>query len=203
MKKNLFKSAARVLVALLAVFGLVFGLAACAPSDEDQVKQAIDAEFAQLTKPSEDTLKESLGETYTQMEEAGIDPNELWSEMFGKLTYKIDGVTVDGDTAVATVSTENVDIRTAMTNWLAQVSTYATSEEAMQVYGSEGEDGLIKVIMGMLLDAFKDESLGTVTNTGQISLEKKDGSWSMAESSDASQILFGTSDPSQFFSGIN
>ena len=88
------------------------------------------------------------------LDSVGISADEMWQAMFGRLTYSIDDIKVDGDKATATITVSNVDIATVAQQWQTDIQTYAQSAEAQQVLVNEGQTGLFKAIFQMLIEQY-------------------------------------------------
>ena len=91
--------------AALLAFGAT-ALAGCGgQSAEDLIRNNLSAEFDQVKNLDEEFLNEVTADASTSgLEEFGIDAVELMKAYFGGFDYVIDDVTVDGDTATATVT---------------------------------------------------------------------------------------------------
>ena len=91
--------------AVLLAFGAT-ALAGCGgQSAEDLIRDNLSAEFDQVKNLDEEFLNEVTADASTSgLEEFGIDAVELMKAYFGGFDYVIDDVTVDGDTATATVT---------------------------------------------------------------------------------------------------
>lgn len=83
--------------------GAVF-LAGCGPSAEEVVRQGVSDELERLKTHDSELLAELAADSGAgQLAVYGIDAEEFIGAYLGGFDYRIDDVTVDGDTAAATV----------------------------------------------------------------------------------------------------
>lgn len=183
--KMIWKRATTILLALAMSAGLCIGLAACSSTqnDEQVIRSELDKAFAALKNPTDDVIKEFADEaTLQEMEEFGVDPAEMLKHFFGKFEYTIDSVKVDGDKAVATVTTTNVDFQAVMDDFTNNITSndelMAKVTETMATATSEKD--LYPIIFEYLFKAI-DESDKLATDTYDISIEKKNGTWDFTE----------------------
>ncbi len=128
-------------IALAAVCcSLVFAsaaLAACGPDHEQAIRDALTQELDTIKNLDESFISEiSSQDEVAGLEEFGIDPNEFFKSYLSGFDYSIDDVTVDGETATATVTLTiksfngfNEALTAAMDTLLADDSLVELSEE--------------------------------------------------------------------------
>lgn len=101
------KSIKAVLTAGMAVAMLAAGavfLAGCGPSAEEVVRQGVSDELERLKAHDSELLAELAADSGAdQLAVYGIDAQEFIGAYLDGFDYRIDDVTVDGDTATATV----------------------------------------------------------------------------------------------------
>lgn len=119
------------------------GLSACGgPSDEELIKQTLTADLDAIKTVDEDTVKSMMGDSaVSEMETYDIDAFAFYTNCVKQFSYDNVDVTVDGDSATATLDVTNVDIEKVMTSWANDVSAYVTSQEAIDDYNNLGENG--------------------------------------------------------------
>lgn len=208
MKKDRLFRGLGVLAALVLAFTFAFGLTACGGaggSDEDKVKSMIEKEFSSIKNSNEDQIKELMGEeTIAELEKYGIEATALWNALYGRFTYEIKDVTLNDakDGATADVKVSNVNLQTGLNNWYNWISEYAGSEEGLKVYQEEGEEGLMKVIMGRFVEELSSEDLETVENTVSIDVKKEENDWVFADEDQAFSAVFGGVDPNTILGSL-
>ena len=189
-----FKRVTAIIVALAMSAGLCLGLAACsggsATSDEDLIKAELDKGLSALKNPTEESLKTLLGDDMSSLDsikEMGIDPIEMLQHLFSKFNYTIGDITVDGDTATAQVTMENVDVQTVMNETMANLQNDEDFiAKVSEAYASGNQEDMYKLIFDKVYEAV-EASDKIVSNTVDLKLEKKDGQWTLDE--EASKAL--------------
>lgn len=131
------------------------GLSACGgPSDEELIKQTLTADLDAIKTVDEDTVKSMMGDSaVSEMETYGIDAFAFYTNCVKQFSYDNVDVTVDGDSATATLDVTNVDIEKVLTSWANDVSAYVTSQEAIDDYNNLGENGMMQKMLQQLTDA--------------------------------------------------
>ena len=200
---NIVKRATTVLVSLAMSAGLCFGLAACSggQSEEEQIRASLDEALSALKNPTAESLEKVLGDNVSsldQVKQYGIDPIEMLQHFFGKFDYSIGDIKVNGDTADAKVTMENVDIQSVINETTANMQNDPEFvKAATEAYTSGDQTTLYKLIFDKMFAAI-DASDKTVSNTVDFKLVKKDGKWDIDESSanDLISSLYGGLDMS-------
>lgn len=147
--------AAAFVALCLALAGGV--LSACGPDHEQAIRDALTQELDSIKNLDEEFMAElSADENIASLEEFGIDPTEFFKSYLSGFDYRIESVTVNGETADATVvltiksfNEFNTAINDALTQLLEDESVYTMSED--ELYGTIGDtvmgavDGLTPV----------------------------------------------------------
>ena len=197
MKKR-FRVLAAMSTILLA-FGLVFGLSGCSGESEEQVVQGVvDAELDKVKSLDEDELKEYLGSAADELESYGVKPADFYSAFFGRFDYKDNGVTIDGDTATVKLTVTNVDVDKAASAFKEQATEWMTSDDAADLYTSDGEDAIYKKVFEMMMDCFNNAD----TKTADVELtatKDSDGNWTIGDDDETVNALFAGSDVESAF----
>ena len=186
---KIFKRTTIALITLAMSVGLCIGLTACGgsstPSEEDQIRAELDQALGTLKNPTEESLSALLGDDMSSLdalaEQYGIDPIEMLQHFFGKFNYTIGDITVDGDSAEAQVTVENIDFQTVLNG--AMTDLQKDPEFAAQLaseYASGGESAAYKLIFAKMYEII-DAAEETVTNTVSFKLTKTDGQWDINE----------------------
>ncbi len=187
---------------LLGVASAALALSVCAcgnsgPKAEDQVRTMVDNTMAIFKNPSSENISNYIDdETASALDQYGIDLSDFLGHAFKNLTYTIDEVSVDGDTANVKMTITNVNLDEAMDAALAEFDKWSDTDEAMKLYQDEGQDGLYKKLFDLLyeqIDVLGDG--GTKTTEATLYLAKQeDGSWDItndADNSDFYAALYG------------
>jgi len=182
-----FSTIKRLLACAFAV-ALVLCVCACSsgPKAEEVVRSTVDNTFAIFKNPSQEDITQYVDEdTASQLTQYGIDLEEFLSYAFKHLDYTINDVTVDGDKATVALTVKNVNLDTAMDDALEAFDAWTNTDEAIDVYSSEGEDGLYKKLFELLYTSIDElAASGNIVSTDTtLYLEtQEDGSWDVTES---------------------
>ena len=168
------------------------GLSACGgPSDEELIKQTLTADLDAIKTVDEDTVKSMMGDSaVSEMETYGIDAFAFYTNCVKQFSYDNVDVTVDGDSATATLDVTNVDIEKVMTSWANDVSAYVTSQEAIDDYNNLGENGMMQKMLQQLTDALGTSDAPTKTSSMSIDFTKGDDGWDLSDASQLSNLVF-------------
>lgn len=168
------------------------GLSACGgPSDEELIKQTLTADLDAIKTVDEDTVKSMMGDSaVSEMETYGIDAFAFYTSCVKQFSYDNVDVTVDGDSATATLDVTNVDIEKVMTSWANDVSAYVTSQEAIDDYNNLGENGMMQKMLQQLTDALGASDAPTKTSSMSIDFTKGDDGWDLSDASQLSSLVF-------------
>ena len=176
-----------ILAGLIAVCAcaLCFALTACGPSDEDQAKEALDAQLGQLVNPSDDTISQLANEANMSGEGSfstlNIDSTAFVKSWLNGFSYEIGDVSVSGNTATANTSVTCKQLYVIMTGWSSSFETDALNQNFStidEVYSYAGKT---------FMDAI--DSADPVTTQVTFTLEKSDGNWTFADSTENDQAL--------------
>ena len=166
------------------------GLTACGgPSDEELIKQTLTADLDAIKTVDEDTVKSMMGDSAVS-ETYVIDAFAFYTNCVKQFSYDNVDVTVDGDSATATLDVTNVDIEKVMTSWANDVSAYVTSQEAIDDYNNLGENGMMQKMLQQLTDALGASDAPTKTSSMSIDFTKGDDGWDLSDASQLSNLVF-------------
>lgn len=178
-------------------FGLVGGggFGPFGNSDEAIIKRQISS-FVETIKNPSDKDMELLGATSDDLDELrsyGIDPAELMRVLFRYLSCKVNNVSVDGDTAVASVTVSNVDFGKVYASIEAKAMDPNALAELMS-YNMNGDNAALgKWVFKAISDCI-DENKGNLTSVDiDLNFERRDGTWTIAEldTDELMSMLFG------------
>jgi len=174
LKRTLVTALAVVLCALLVACGGT----SSGTSDEQAIMGLLDDVFTGITEASDAEVDEAFGEDAVAILEGyGIAPKDVWDAAFSRLTYQIDDVTIDSDTATAQVTVSNVDFDKV----IGELETYMASDEAAGL-----ETG---VVFEQFLDVLEDKDLEMSEQTVEVTFQKsEEDGWVMT--SDGREVLF-------------
>lgn len=195
---SLSRKALGLVFALVLVAVPAFALTGCA-NEEQAIKDFLSARLDSLKNADSDTLKSTVGDdTWNEISKYGIDPAEFYGACYKHLSYKVNGVKVDGEKATADLNITNVDINKVANDWSDDLANYMSTAEGLQDYFTNGEEGIMKEYLPKLVDALGADDAPTKTADVQIDLEKKDGSWQASDENQVATALFAGADLSEF-----
>lgn len=187
MGSNRIKKYLGMAMALVLCLVVPFALAGCGENKEAAIKEALTSEFDALKNPTEENLKEYLGEDlesdsdFQELADYGIDPYELLGHLFKHFDYEIGDITVDGSTATAQVKLTNVDVATVMNEASNEYIASKTQDELMALY-AEGEDAIIQDLFKMVYDKI-DSTTDTTSTDVTLNLTETDDGWDLDDES--------------------
>jgi len=181
VKVHLKRTLTGVLVLLLAL--CVCACGASGPKEEEQVQAVVENTMAVFKNPSQNDLSEFLDEeTASALSSYGVDMNEFLTAAFKHMSYTVNEVTVEEDTAQVAMTVTNVNLDTAMADALAEFDTWTDTDEAVAVYKESGEQGLYQKLFELLYA--KIDEMGDATTSTDVTLalqKQEDGSWDVTE----------------------
>ena len=155
-------------VALIFIIAIVIGIVFFIRTPYFAVTRAFNAmkkcDVATISKYIDyDSLVDSVS---GNMEVKG-EMSEFEKNCFSDLSFKINTVKVEGDTAVINIDTTNKNFRNAITKWTQSIyQKFISGEEVSNEQG-----------INLLNECLKDSSIGTITTNKDITLTKVDGKW--------------------------
>lgn len=174
-------------VTLLAVVALV-GLSAC-KSDTDKVTEAVSGLLESYVVPvaNEDgEMPEDPAwpasdfgdaDTMAVLEGYGVNADEWHEHCFKNFGYEIGEVSVDGDTATASVTVTNASLSAAVEAAGADFATFAQSADSQETYRQGGKTALFEQLVSYVY-AHLDANESPVVTTLTITCTKDDeGNW--------------------------
>ena len=177
---KLSKFMKNALVALVACV-LALGVSACGSHEEEAIRQGVDEMMAVFQNPVENDASSFVDdETLSVLEDYGIDANEYLSHCFRNLTYEIGDVTVNGDTATVSMSVTNANLMDALNVAGEEFGAFAETDEATELYQSEGEEALFAKLFEYLYANLDAEDVELTTTDVQLTLTKdEEGNWTV------------------------
>ena len=184
-----FKRATAILITLAMSVGLCIGLAACsggsATSEEDQIRAELDKTLGVFKNPTQESLSELMNGDTSSLdsisEQYGIDPVEMIQHLFARFDYSIGEITVDGDTADAQVTLENIDLQNVLKDAMAQLQNDEEFiSQVTEAYVNGNQQDMYKMVFEKMYEAI-DAAEETVTSTVDFKLTKTDGKWDISE----------------------
>ena len=173
------------LVALVACV-LAFAVTACGNNEEEAVREAVDAQMASFLNVAESDLVSQLDEeSIATLQEYGVDAVEYYTHCFKNFSYEITDVTVDGDTATVTLNVTNANLGEALNAAGEDFGVFAASDEATELYQSEGEEALFAKLFEYLYARLDAEDVELVTTEAQLTLTKGEEGWTVDGFSDS------------------
>lgn len=186
--KQFAKRAVAVFIMIVLAAGVSFALSACggASNDEKLIKDEISKVLDNFKNPTKESLSEYVEgneAALASLEAYGVDYVELFQHLFKHFDYTIDDVKVNGDTAVAKLTVENVNLQNAINEAsIAMQNDPEFLSEAQAAYMSGGEQAMYKLVFQEMYDAI-DSSTDIVKSQTELTCTKKNGQWEPDEES--------------------
>lgn len=197
----------RVLVAFLACAVALWPalvMTGCGEDPAAAVTEKIDNDFSQVKDLNTDAINELVGDDIAaQLADYGVSVADVYQAFYQHFDYSVTDVQVDGDTAVATVDCSNVDLAQILPQWVTELTTWATSDEAAELYGSDGGEGVATKAVQMLMDDMTAEDAPTISGTATVTLQKTDDTWDYADSQELATVFLGGQDYSEILSTLD
>lgn len=187
----------RLLAVLLAaaVACSAAALAGCSNTDEDvrdALTQGIEEDIAQLTELSSETAASLFASDYTtDLQNAGVDLVSVYGPLFSDLTYTVDDVQVDGDSATVTLTVTNKDLTTALQNYTATISNELATSVGREALAALDDSELTQHLAEVLTACLEDASLGTTTTTVELSYSRSGNTWTLEDGTALTTALLG------------
>lgn len=181
---------------------LVTACGSSASKEEENIRSLVDNTMNVFLHPTNEELSKYVDDSeLSQLTDLGLDPAEFFQRAFKYLTYSIDKVSIDGDKAQVAMTVSNVSLSEAMAAASEEFTAWTETDEAVDVYQKEGQQGLYNKLFSILfaqIDKLSETNLVTTQTT--MYLEKQeDGSWDTTETGndDFYSALYGGSDFSE------
>ena len=167
--RNVFVACA---AAMLMAFGAV-ALTGCGPSDEEIIREGV-TEQLEAIKTLDPALLDELatGAGTTEMAAYGIDPKEFVTSYLAGCDYRVDGITVDGDKAQASVVLTCKNLKEFEKGFAEATQALASDETVANMTEAEITSKIGQIIMDTL-GALQPAETAPIT----IGYELKDDTW--------------------------
>ncbi len=192
---NMIRRACQLALAALIVIGVSVGLSAC-KNDEQMARDSAEAMFKAFKNPTEESMRPYMSNAKTpiisQIESYNIDVYEFLGHVFRHFDYRIDKVTVTGNTASIEASFNNANLSSAFANANTDYQSTDTATLA-QIYQDGKEAGLEKKLMELFYKRL-DEATDLTPTKATIKLTKENGSWKVDDGSvqDFASSMYGS-----------
>ncbi len=181
-----------------ALFALVASvvLASCSlfAGEEGDVRDMVDSTL-KIFKFAENSDAASFADqsTLDTLSAYGVDANEFMGHCFKNLEWEFGEIKLSGDTGTVVVTITNVNIAVALEKAGEQFSAYAETDEARELFNTEGEQALIKKLFSFFYEVIDSGELDTTTTEVTLQVYKNDeGAWEIKTDNDAFyQALYG------------
>ena len=180
--------------AVMACVVLLFatGCGNSAEKSREAIEQSVRATLDELTALTSDSDTQLFTSDYAQeLVAAGVDPATVYGPLFSRMTYSIDGVTVDGDQAEVELTVTNVDLTTAMQNYTAVLTGELSTKAGRDALAALDTAAATKHFAEVLVECLESDELGTTTQTVALSFQRTDGVWTLQNGSDLGSALLG------------
>lgn len=176
---NMKRIVASILAFSLSIFS-VFALSACGPDPEELLRDAITQEF-DAYKNMDDSI---IAQIASQAEEAGLTELGVDNEEFANIVldgfdYNIDNITVNGDSAVATIS---ITSKSSM-DYENQLNAAREAIQNNPDIASMSEEERTAFVGDTVLDVFRN--LDIQKETIEIQYRYADNTWTPTNAAEA------------------
>ena len=185
------------MLAVLLALGISFSVSACGDNSEEAIREGGDSMMAVFLNPVENDAASFVDDaTLSQLEEYGIDANEYLSHCFKNLSYEITDVSVSGDSATVTMSITNANLMDALNGAGEDFGAFASTDEAVELYNTEGEEALFAKLFEYLYARLDAEDVELTTNEVQLTLTRdEEGTWTVnTDNPDFYSAIYGGAD---------
>ncbi len=172
------------IVSCVLAFGLAVGLNGCGKNDEELIRASVSEVMDVFKNPTKENLQKFVNEDemdLSTLEEYDIDIYEFLGHSFKHFDYKVNKVTVDGDTASADLTLTNADLGSVVEDATAEMTEHI-DEYADVINGDNGRNEFMKIFFNKIYEKL-DASEETVSTDATLRLNKVDGEWEVDDSS--------------------
>lgn len=174
-----------VAVAIVVVIAIIVGIVFYTKSPSYAVTRTFNA----LKKGNVEVVNkyvsyQDLINSLVEGVEIGEERTDLEKNCFSEFKFKINSVKTEGDTATVSVEITNKNFRNALTKWTQTI--YQRFINGEEISNDQG--------ITLLNEYLTDESIGTISNNEEITLNRVDGKW---------QIQIDESLQNAIFPGLN
>ena len=159
-------------------------------------RDSAEAMFKAFKNPTEESLRPYMSNAkapiISQIESYNIDVYEFLGHVFRHFDYRIDKVTVTGNTASIEASFNNANLSSAFANANTDYQSTDTATLA-QIYQEGKEAGLEKKLMELFYKRL-DEATDLTPTKATIKLTKESGNWKVDDGSiqDFASSMYGS-----------
>jgi hypothetical protein len=172
------------IVSCVLALGLVVGLNGCGKNDEELIRASVSEVMDLFKNPTKENLQGFVNEDevdLSTLEEYDIDIYEFLGHSFKHFDYTINDVTVDGDTATASLTLTNTDLGAVVEETTTEI-TENIDDYADVLNGENGRKEFMKIFFNKIYEKL-DASEETVSTDATLQLNKVDGEWEVDDSS--------------------
>jgi len=183
-------------VALACVLALssLLALGGCSKTEErlrEAITQGIQADMEELVTLTSESAVALFPSAYTaELQAAGVDPVIVYGPMFADLTYSIDGIDVDEDTALVTLTVSNKNLTVAMQQYTATITNELATQASRDAFAALGEAALTQHMAQVLAQCIRDTAVEVIT-TVELEYVKDGGSWVLQNDEELTAALLG------------
>jgi hypothetical protein len=183
------------MLALLLGSLLVTSLSGCGSGSEDDIRASVKKTFTSLKNGHYSLIQTDSTELSDAFGQVGVSLDEAYYAVQPGFDYQVNRVNVSGSKAEVNIDVTAKDYTSICESYQSRIQTWATSEEAMQVYAEGGTEALSQHCGEILLEVMGDPSIPSVTNNVSLTYAKTSGTWGMTgEAKDKlSHAIFGMS----------
>jgi hypothetical protein len=153
-------------------------------NDEELIRASVSEVMDLFKNPTKENLRGLINEDevdLSTLEEYDIDIYEFLGHSFKHFDYTINDVTVDGDTATASLTLTNTDLGAVVEETTTEI-TENIDDYADILNGENGRKEFMKLFFDKIYEKL-DASEETVSTDATLQLNKVDGEWEVDDSS--------------------
>ena len=190
---RIYRAVAVLLACVLAVFALG-ATGGCSQTEKqvgEAIAQGIQSDMEELAALTSESAAALFPSAYTsELQAAGVDPVTVYGPMFVDLTYGVDAIEVEGETATVTLTVSNKDLTAAMQQYTATITNELATQASRDAFAALGEVALTQH-MAQVLSQCIQGTTAKVSTTLELTYVKSGSSWVLQDSAQLTAALLG------------
>ncbi len=185
------------IIALLSLFALLLSLAACGSKNSASPAETMDGIMQELISCDDEMLEEIftedlMAEEGMMLSEDDVEfSKEIYKIMLSQLSYKINDVSENGDTAIVTMEITNVDYAEAFSTFFANAISKVMPYTLMSEEQRPSDEEMMEIMKECFLETYQSKDLSKVTNTVKIKMTYEDDMWYFESNDDFIDAITG------------
>lgn len=166
---------------MVASIGILL-LSGCGSSstaeDEAAIRSVVSEQFDSVKSTTSDEWLADKPGLQSSLEKLGIDPGTFFDDTIGSMDYSIEDVSIDGDSATATVEVSCTDVSQAIEGLDTSIRAYLDGLSTNYI----SSDDTYRHVGAMITDALDGDTAPKTDRTLTVDLVRGDGGWELADS---------------------